>query len=89
MNRNFPQAKNHIEKIYFGSPLTAKHYLGSANGESYGLSHTVDRYCDFEISRTLAPKTPIQNFYLTGQDCISAGLYLFLSICLFLWCFFI
>ena len=38
-------------------------------GELYGIDHDSERY----HQRFLQPKTPIKNFYLTGQDIVSAG----------------
>ena len=41
----------------------------SKEGEIYGIDHTPQRY----RQKFLQPRTPIKNFYLTGQDIISAG----------------
>ena len=38
-------------------------------GEIYGLDHTPKRF----RQRFLQPRTPIKNFYLTGQDIVTAG----------------
>ena len=38
-------------------------------GEIYGIDHTPQRF----RQKFLKPRTPIKNFYLTGQDIISAG----------------
>ena len=38
-------------------------------GEIYGIDHTPQRF----RQKFLQPRTPIKNFYLTGQDIISAG----------------
>ncbi|ETO21406.1 hypothetical protein RFI_15799 [Reticulomyxa filosa] len=71
--KNWPQVRDSVEKIKFGTPLTSKHYLGSPNGESYGLHVNVDRFYDFDIAKCLVPKTPIKGFYLCGQDIFTPG----------------
>ena len=38
-------------------------------GEIYGIDHTPERF----KQKFLEPRTPIKNFYLTGQDIVSAG----------------
>jgi len=69
----FPKARGKIAKIEIGTALSAKYYLGSPNGESYGLNHACPRYFDYEINQLLKPRTPIKGLYMTGQDLISAG----------------
>ena len=39
-------------------------------GELYGLDHDPSRY----LQRFLQPRTPIKNFFLTGQDVVTAGI---------------
>ena len=70
-----PETRECIDKIYYGTPLTSSYYLGSFNGESYGLFHGKNRYFDKDINRLLKPNplSDIKNLYTTGQDNISGG----------------
>ena len=66
----FPQIKGKVVNYDGATPLTTKFYLNSQHGESYGLQMNKYRsvYCI-----DLRPKTPIKNFYLTGQDVCTLG----------------
>ena len=64
-----PQAKGKIEHYELSSPLTTQHFVNYEEGEIYGLDHSPKRF----RQRFLKPKTPIKNFYLTGQDIVTAG----------------
>lgn len=67
--KHIPQAKGKIEHYELSSPLTTQHFVNYEEGEIYGLDHTPKRF----RQRFLKPKTPIKNFYLTGQDVVTAG----------------
>ncbi len=67
--KHIPQAKGKIEHYELSTPLTTKHFVNYAKGEIYGLDHTPKRF----RQRFLKPRTPIKNFYLTGQDVVTAG----------------
>lgn len=67
--KHIPQAKGKIEHYELSSPLTTQHFVNYDEGEIYGLDHTPKRF----RQRYLKPKTPIKNFYLTGQDVVTAG----------------
>jgi len=69
----YPKAKGRIVKTELGTALSAKYYLGSPNGESYGLNHACPRYFDYEINQLLKPKTPMNGLWFTGQDVLTAG----------------
>ena len=64
-----PQLKGKIDTYELSSPLTTKNFVNYSKGELYGLDHTPSRF----NQKFLRPKTPIKNFYLTGQDIVSAG----------------
>lgn len=64
-----PQVKGKIDHYELSSPVTTKHFMNYDFGELYGINHDPERY----NQRFLQPKTPIKNFYLTGQDIVSAG----------------
>jgi all-trans-retinol 13,14-reductase len=67
--KHIPQAKGKIEYYELSTPLTTKHFINYDKGEIYGLDHTPKRF----RQRFLKPRTPIKNFYLTGQDVVTAG----------------
>ena len=69
----FPKTRGQIAKMEIGTALSAKYYLGSPKGESYGLSHPAERYFDWEINQLLRPKQPVKGLYLAGQDVLTAG----------------
>jgi len=64
-----PQLKDKIDHYELSTPLTTRHFVNYDKGEIYGLDHTPKRY----HQRFLQPRTPIKNFYLTGQDIVTAG----------------
>lgn len=64
-----PQVKGKIVHYELGSPLSTKHFMNYSRGEIYGLDHSPDRF----RQKFLIPRTPIKNFYLTGQDIVTAG----------------
>tara|TARA_Y100000590_G_scaffold415860_1_gene514125 strand:- start:4903 stop:5481 length:579 start_codon:yes stop_codon:yes gene_type:complete len=66
----YPRALGKILDYKVGTPLTTQHYLGTMEGESYGLLANKKRFLETEL---LNPKTPIGNFYLTGQDVCTLG----------------
>ena len=66
---HIPQVKGKIEHYELSSPLSTQHFLNYSKGEIYGLDHSPSRF----RQRFLIPSTPIKNFYLTGQDIVTAG----------------
>lgn len=66
---HLPQVKGKIEHYELGSPLSTKHFMNYDKGEIYGLDHSPTRF----RQKFLVPRTPIKNFYLTGQDIVTAG----------------
>jgi all-trans-retinol 13,14-reductase len=64
-----PQLEGSIEHYELSTPLTTQHFVNYEKGEIYGLDATPERFRqDF-----LKPRTPIKNFYLTGQDIVTCG----------------
>ena len=61
--------KNKIDYYELSSPITTRHFMNYDRGELYGIDHDPDRY----EQRFLQPRTPIKNFFLTGQDIVTAG----------------
>lgn len=67
--KHLPQVKGKVDCYELSTPLTTKHFTNYHKGEIYGLDHSPERFRqDF-----LKPKTPIKNFYLTGQDVVTCG----------------
>jgi all-trans-retinol 13,14-reductase len=64
-----PQVEGHVDYYELSTPLTTQHFINYDKGEIYGLDHTPSRY----RQKFLQPRTPIKNFYLTGQDIVTAG----------------
>ena len=67
--KQLPQVEGKISCYELSTPLTTKHFVNYQNGEIYGLDHSPKRF----RQSFLKPKTPIKNFYLTGQDIVTAG----------------
>jgi len=65
-----PQLKGKIDYYELSTPLSTKHFTNYEKGEIYGINHGPERFrMDF-----LRAKTPIKNFFLTGQDIVSVGI---------------
>ena len=60
---------DYLDYYELSTPLTTQHFINYEQGEIYGLDHTPRRF----RQRFLKPRTPIKNFYLTGQDIMTAG----------------
>jgi all-trans-retinol 13,14-reductase len=65
-----PQVKGKVLHYELSSPLSTKHFMYYEKGEIYGLDHSPKRF----RQKFLQPRTPIRNFYLTGQDIVTAGI---------------
>jgi all-trans-retinol 13,14-reductase len=66
----FPNLRNKVVDVSFGTPLSTQFYLNTYHGESYGLDMNEYRLLD---TNELRPKTSINNLYLTGQDICTLG----------------
>ena len=62
--RHVPGARGRVARAELSTPLSTKHFSNQEHGETYGLGHTPARF----RLRSLGPRTPIQNLYLTGAD---------------------
>lgn len=67
--KQLPQVKGKIDCYELSTPLTTNHFVNYEKGEIYGLDHSPSRF----RQTFLKPRTPIKNFYLTGQDIVTAG----------------
>ncbi len=68
--KKLPHLEGKVAYYELSTPLTTKHFINYEKGEIYGLSHNPSRF----RQKFLKPKTPINNFYLTGQDIVTAGI---------------
>lgn len=64
-----PALAGKIDYTELSTPLSTRHFMSYRRGEVYGLSATPARF----QARSLRPKTPIRNLYLTGQDVVTLG----------------
>jgi len=67
--KHVPQVKGKVAYYELSTPLTTQHFVNYKKGEIYGLDHSPSRF----RQKFLQPRTPIKNFYLTGQDIVTAG----------------
>ena len=67
--KQLPQVEGKINCYELSTPLTTQHFVNYHKGEVYGLDHSPSRF----RQPFLKPRTPIKNFYLTGQDIVTAG----------------
>lgn len=67
--KQMPQVEGKVDCYELSTPLTTQHFVNYDKGEIYGLDHSPQRF----RQRFLQPRTPIKNFYLTGQDIVTAG----------------
>lgn len=64
-----PQLKGNVDYYELSTPVSTRHFVNYQQGEIYGLEHSPARF----DSNQLRVKSPIKNFYLTGQDIVSCG----------------
>jgi all-trans-retinol 13,14-reductase len=69
LTRHVPPVQGRIAHAELSTPLSTRHFAGYAEGEIYGLAHTPERFA----LRSLGPRTPVRNLYLTGQDAAACG----------------
>jgi all-trans-retinol 13,14-reductase len=67
--RQLPHLRGKIDHSELSTPLTTQNFVNYKKGEIYGIDHTPERF----KQKFLNARTPIKNFYLTGQDIVSAG----------------
>jgi all-trans-retinol 13,14-reductase len=65
----YPGIEYHVDLAELGTPLSTKHYLGSSQGEVYGLASTKERWLE-----PLHPIATQHGLYYTGQDIVTPGL---------------
>ena len=68
--KQLPHLKGKVDYYELSTPLSTRHFVNYEKGEIYGIDHSPQRFRqDF-----LKPRTPVKNFYLTGQDIVSCGI---------------
>ena len=65
----YPLCKDKVLYSSTSTSETVKYYMGSYNGECYGLDANTSRF----NYPNLRPETNIKNLYLTGQDIVASG----------------
>ena len=66
---HFPHLKDKIKHKELSTPLSTSFFTRYEKGEIYGVDHSPSRF----RQKFLQPRTPVKNFYLTGQDTVTAG----------------
>jgi all-trans-retinol 13,14-reductase len=69
LEEHVPAVRGKLDVVELLTPLSTRQYMNCRRGESYGVSATPERF----RLRCLAPRTPIRNLYLTGQDACLIG----------------
>lgn len=67
--KQLPQLKDKVIHQELSTPLSTQFFTAYSKGEIYGLDHGPKRF----RQKFLRARTPISNFYLTGQDIVTAG----------------
>ena len=64
MERKFPDIRKFIQSYYTSTPLSYRDYIGTTDGNMYGIMK------DFNdpVKTYISPRTKIPNLYLTGQN---------------------
>ncbi|MCP3927625.1 MAG: NAD(P)/FAD-dependent oxidoreductase [Bacteroidetes bacterium] len=68
--KQLPQLEGKVNYYELSTPLSTQHFVNYEKGEIYGLDHSPARF----RQSFLKPRTPIKNFYLTGQDIVTVGI---------------
>lgn len=66
----YPDLRNSIQHVYSSTPLTFRDYLGTPEGEMYGIEKDFNN----PMMTIINPKTKIPNLYLTGQNIVFHGI---------------
>jgi all-trans-retinol 13,14-reductase len=69
LHTHVPVTRGRVAHAELGTPLSTRHFANHPQGEIYGLAHTPRRF----LTRSLRPRTPVPNLYLTGQDVSVCG----------------
>ncbi len=70
VEKKFPGFNALIDYAELSTPLTNVEFTGHPKGSIYGLACVPERFS----KKWLGPKTPFENFYLTGSDVCTPGI---------------
>jgi len=70
LESRFPGIKKCIKNVYSSTPLTYKDYLGTPEGELYGIIKDFNH----PTRSIINTKTKVNNLYLTGQNIVFHGI---------------
>jgi all-trans-retinol 13,14-reductase len=67
--KRFPELEGAIQSCYTSTPLSYRDYIGTADGNMYGIAK------DFNdpLQTTISPVTKIPNLFLTGANIVLHG----------------
>ena len=66
----YPEVREHVIGTYTSTPLTYRDYLGTPEGELYGIEKNVAAVA----SSSMNTRTKVSNLYLTGQNIVLHGI---------------
>ena len=69
MYEKLPQLKGKVEYYELSTPITTEHFVTGDKGGMCGTLHSPERF----MNKFLQPKTPVDNFYLSGHDIMTCG----------------
>lgn len=70
LEERFPDIRDHILAVYSSTPLTYRDYLGTPEGELYGIEKNYHNPAGTLIN----PRTRIPNLFLSGQNIVFHGI---------------
>lgn len=65
-----PQLRDKVDFYELSTPVSTRHFSNYSKGELYGLDHSPERF----KHEFLRPHTPVKNYFLAGQDIVTAGI---------------
>jgi all-trans-retinol 13,14-reductase len=69
LEEHVPAVRGRLDVAELSTPLSTRYFMNYQRGEAYGISASPARF----RLRSLTPKTPVPNLYLTGQDVCTLG----------------
>jgi phytoene dehydrogenase-like protein len=69
LENHVPAVRGKIDYYELSTPLSTRHFANYQRGEIYGVAGTPERF----QARSLRPRTPVRNLYLTGADAAMPG----------------
>jgi all-trans-retinol 13,14-reductase len=69
LERHVPAVRGKIDYCELSTPLSTRQFVNCPQGQIYGPACTPERF----LVRSLSPRTPVGNLYLTGADAAMPG----------------